>query len=207
MYARSSTIAAQSSSIDGGIAYLRNEVMPSLPEIDGWVGMSLMVDRATGRCIATTAWDTEESMQMSRRRVQPLRDGLAQSLGGTTEKVEEWEVAVMHRDHLAGARACTRCTWVQGSPEEIEQMIDTFKFGLLPEFEKMEGFRSASLFVDRESGRAVGSTVWSSLEELEHSRDQATRLRTAATGRVGVRILEVAEFRLGFAHLRLPEMV
>lgn len=207
MYARSSTIVAQPSSIDRGLAYLRNEVMTHLPDIEGWVGLSLMIDRATGRCIATTAWESEDALQSSRPRVQSLRDGLARALNGQTEKIDEWEVAVMHRDHLAGDRACTRCTWMRIDPAETDQMIDTFKTRLLPEFEKIEGFRSASLFVDRATGRAVGSTVWSSIEELESSREEADRLRPAAARSLGAEVLEVAEFRLGFAHLRVPELV
>ncbi|MBF6357718.1 hypothetical protein IU449_24755 [Nocardia higoensis] len=207
MYARSSTIAAQPSSMDNGIAYLRKEMMPSLSEIDGWVGLSLLIDRATGRCIATTAWESEHALQSSRLRVQPLRDGLAQALHGQTGKVEEWEVAVMHRDHLAGPRARARCAWTRIEPAGVDRMIDTFKVELLPELEKIEGFRSASLFVDRADGRAVASTVWSSLEELESSREQARRIRTDATRGLGAEVLEVAEFRLGFAHLRVPELV
>ncbi|WP_432420466.1 hypothetical protein [Nocardia neocaledoniensis] len=71
----------------------------------------------------------------------------------------------------------------------------------------LEGFRSASLCVDRSTGRAVGSTVWSSVEELESSRQQTDRLRAAVVRDVGADVVEVAEFRLGFAHLRVPELV
>ncbi|MFD6101119.1 hypothetical protein ACFWFQ_00500 [Nocardia salmonicida] len=207
MYARSSTFAAQRSSIDRGIAYLHNSVMPNMPELHGWVGMSLMVDRATGRCIATTAWESESAMHDSSMRVRSLRDGLAEALNGSVDKIEEWEVAVMHRDHLAGASACTRCTWIQVDPAGVDLAIQTFKSGLLPELEKIEGFRSASLFVDRETGRGVGSTVWSSREELDNSRPHVDRLRDAATRVMRAEVLEVAEFRLGFAHLRVPELV
>ncbi|WP_446224748.1 hypothetical protein ACTWPB_06300 [Nocardia sp. IBHARD005] len=181
--------------------------MPNMPELDGWVGMSLMVDRATGRCIATTAWESEAALHDSRMRVRSLRDGLAEALNGTVENIEEWEVAVMHRDHLAGASACTRCTWVQVDPSGVDLAIQTFKSSLLPELEKIEGFRSASLFVDRETGRGVGSTVWASREELDNSREQVDRLRAAATRTMEAEVLEVAEFRLGFAHLRVPELV
>ncbi|NKX90397.1 hypothetical protein [Nocardia coubleae] len=207
MYARSSTIAAQPSSIDSGIAYLRNKVMPQLPEFDGWVGLSLMVNRATGRCIATTAWDSEDALRSSQSRAQPLRDGLAQAMSGRLEKIDEWDVAVMHREHLAGPRACTRCTWLQMDPAGMDLLIDTFKTRLLPAFEELEGFRSASLFVDRETGRAVGSTVWSSVEELDSSREHTDRMRDAASRSLSAEVLDVAEFRLGFAHLRVPELV
>ncbi|MFC4123841.1 hypothetical protein [Nocardia rhizosphaerae] len=207
MYARSSTIMAEPSSIDSGIAYLRDEVMPQLSEFDGWVGLSMMMNRATGRCIATTAWDSEDALRASRLRVHPLRDGLSLTLGGQVEQIDEWDVAVMHRDHLAGPRACTRCTWIQVDPGGVDNAIETFKTTLLPRFEGMDGFRSASLFVDRSTGRAVGSTVWSSIEELEASREEADRMRMAAAENLGAEIQDVAEFRLGFAHLRVPELV
>ncbi|WP_410876942.1 hypothetical protein [Nocardia sp. A7] len=181
--------------------------MPNMSELDGWVGMSLMVDRASGRCIATTAWESETAMHDSRMPVRTLRDGLAEALNGPVGTIEEWEVAVMHRDHLAGASACTRCTWIQVDPAGVDQAIEMFKSGLLPELEKIEGFRSASLFVDRATGRGVGSTVWSSREELDNSRPHVDRLRAGMTRAMGADVLEVAEFRLGFAHLRVPELV
>ena len=40
-------------SIDDGIAYTQNEALPTLQQIDGFIGLSLLVDRTSGRCIAT----------------------------------------------------------------------------------------------------------------------------------------------------------
>src|SRR5689334_1739594 len=96
VYARSTTIQAQPSSIDAGIAHLRDEVMPALQAIDGCVGVSLLVDRESGRCIATSAWDTEEAMRASADRMQPIRDRAAEMFGGSPT-VEEWEIAALHR--------------------------------------------------------------------------------------------------------------
>src|SRR4249919_3976198 len=62
VHARSTTIQAQSSSIDDGIAYMRNDLMPELENIDGYVGISLLVDRESGRCIITAAYDSEDAM-------------------------------------------------------------------------------------------------------------------------------------------------
>lgn len=65
MYARTTTLQSNTDSIDAGIANVRDNVMSELQGIDGYVGLSLLVDRASGRCIATTAWETEEAMRAS----------------------------------------------------------------------------------------------------------------------------------------------
>ena len=68
MYARSTTIQANPSSIDDGIAHVRDVVMPAVLGNEGCVGLSLMADRQSGRCIATTAWQTKEALQASAER-------------------------------------------------------------------------------------------------------------------------------------------
>jgi len=46
MYTRTTSFQAQSSSIDAGIAHVRDTVMPALERYDGYTGLSLMVDRS-----------------------------------------------------------------------------------------------------------------------------------------------------------------
>ena len=65
MYTRSTTFQAQPSSINAGIAHIRDTVMPALDGGDGYTGLSLLVDRSSGRCIATSAWQSEEAMRAS----------------------------------------------------------------------------------------------------------------------------------------------
>ncbi len=83
VYARSTTIQAQSECIDTGIAHVRDVVMPALQGMDGCIGVSLLVDRQSGRCIATSAWETAEAMHASREQVTPIRDRCAEMFGGT----------------------------------------------------------------------------------------------------------------------------
>ncbi len=98
MYARSTTIQAQPSSIDAGIAHVRDTVLPALEGTDGCLGLSLLVDRTSGRCIATSSWESEEAMRASEESIRPIRDRAAELFGGSAQ-VEEWEIAGMHRDH------------------------------------------------------------------------------------------------------------
>lgn len=206
MYARSSTISARPSSIDDGIAHVREQTMSALMEMPGCVGLSLLVNRDSGRCIATSSWESEDAMRQSESAVDGLRRMAAEQFGGSLEKVEEWDIAVLHREHTAMDRACVRCAWLQAPMGEIEQTIDAFIHTVLPEVEGMSGFCSASLFVNRSTCVTVGATAWDSREALDASRDSTHQMRTNTAGRLGSTILDVQEFDLAIAHLRVPEM-
>src|SRR5579884_745341 len=97
--------------------------MPALEQVDGCVGMSLLVDRETGRCIATSAWETQEAMHSSAERVRPVRDRAAQAFGGSPT-VDEWEIAVLHRDHRSGSGACVRATWLKVRADQFDRAIE-----------------------------------------------------------------------------------
>ncbi len=206
MFARSSTIHAQAAMIDAGIAHVRETVIPALTHIDGFVGLSLMVDRGTGRCIATSAWRTEQAMDASADRVGTIRDDAAEAFGGTAE-VEELEVAVMHRAHHTRPGTCMRATWSRTDPAHINEAIDVFKFGTLPQIEDLPGFCSASLLVNRAEGRAVVTVAYDNRVALDRSRQPGAAVRDAAAREADLDVLDVAEFDLEVAQLHVPETV
>lgn len=206
MYARSTTITAQPSAIDDGIAHMREQTMPSLMQIDGCIGLSLLIDRQSGRCIATSSWESEQAMRASEGAVEAIRRDAGEHFGGSVDRVEEWEIAVLHREHAAADGACVRCTWLQGPTDAIESTIDMFKTDVLPQVEHMDGFCSASLFIERTAGRAVSATAWDSRAAMEAGRERVNQLRTSVADRMGAQVLDVVEFDLAMAHLRVPEM-
>ena len=77
---------------------------------------------------------------------------------------------------------------------------------VLPALEELEGCCSASLLVDRASGRAVSSAAYDSVEAMERNRDQLDKLRASASQEANAQVLEEREFELAIAHLRVPEM-
>jgi quinol monooxygenase YgiN len=206
MYARSTTIQAQPSSIDAGIAHVRDAVMPALTEVDGCVGLSLLVDRESGRCIATSAWEDEAAMHTSAQGARPLRDQAAQTFGGSPT-IDEWEIAVLHRDHRSGPGACVRATWLRMRPDQFDRAIEFYRESVLPAIEELDGFCSASLMIDRASWRAVSSSTFDSLQAMQLNEDRARSLRTARLRDLGADQHDVGEFELALAHLRVPDLV
>jgi hypothetical protein len=205
VYARSTTVLAHLRSIDAGVTHIRDEVMPTLLGMEGCIGLSMLVDRNTGRCIATSAWQTREAMLASERQLRPVRDHVAEILGNRPQ-VDEWEIAVLHRDHTSRSGACVRASWVRMAPAQADRVVDVYRMGLLPVMQDYDGFCSASLLVDRASGLAVSSVSYDSLESMQRSREKSDALREAGAREAGVEIVEVCEFELALAHLRVPEM-
>src|SRR4051812_35826293 len=110
--------------------------MPAVSQMSGCVGLSMICDGESGRCVVTTAWADESSMHASEESVRPMRERMKEMYGGPSE-VNEWEIAILHRMHEAPDGACTRVTWTRGDPNEMDRVVDTFRMALLPRLEDL----------------------------------------------------------------------
>lgn len=207
MFARTLDGTCQSERLDALIQYT-NESLMHMGQFDGFVGLSLLADRTTGRCITTTAWRSEEAWRAAAHDLMPIVATGVDVAGGTIQDatLDSWEVALMHRDHRTGQGACSRVTWAQWAPTDIDPVVGHFRDTLLPNFES-DGFCNASLFVDRASGRTCITATYDSVEAMIAARASARRLRGDAMSAFHGQVLDVAEFELCLAHLRVPELV
>lgn len=199
MYARSTTFHGSPGNIDAGITFVQNEVGPMLDSTEGCRGLSMLADRETGQCIATSSWKDEAAMRASDDQLRPLRDRGKDIVGGSMQ-IDEWEIVVMHHSHHG---ECARVSWLQG---DVDAMAETFRVGVLPELEQTAGFCSASLLVNRSSGLGCATTAWESRAAMEASRSAADNMRSRAASDAGGEIVDVHEFDLAYAHLHVPEM-
>ncbi len=191
--------------MDEGIAYVRDEVISAAMAMEGCIGMSMICDRESGRCIATSAWSTQDAMSSSEQMMAPMRQRGAEIFGGQPS-ADRWEIAVLHRDAMSGDGACVRCTWLSMDAAGLDHAIETYRMATLPAMEEMDGFCSASLMVDRAMGRAVSSATFASHDAMVASRSAAEALRTRTAADVGATVTDIQEFDLALAHLHVPEM-
>ena len=204
MFARSISYPGNPSTLDDGIAFVRDEVMPAITQMSGCVGMSLVIDRDSGRAIATSSWESIDQMRGSFDQLASMRERGAEILGGAPA-VDEWEVGLMHRDHRTADGACCRISWARAS--DIDATVDTFRSTVLPRMEETDGFCSASLLLDRDGGRTCGTFTFDSRATLDATRERAAEMRAKVTEAIGLEFTDVGEFDLAMAHLRLPELV
>jgi hypothetical protein len=206
MYARSTTVRGDPKRLDEGMAYVHDTVMPSVQDMDGCIGLSMLADRESGRCIITTSWADELAMHNSEAGVRAMRLRATEIFHGSID-VAEWDIAVLHRMHTTGDGACAAVTWTQGDPADLDHVIDSFRMTSLPRMEELPGFCSVSLLVDRQSGRGVTSVTFDSRAAMEALRERMTTMRTEFLSSMNREAMETATFDVVLAHLRVPETV
>lgn len=207
MFLRTTEIRGDPAAIDDGLRLVREEIFPAVSAMDGCAGMSMLVDRESGRCVTTTAWSSRDAMEASAAAVRPLRDRTERALGTTSGRyVHQWEAAVMHRDHATPDGAWARLTWLRGDPGMIDDAVDMYRMVVLPRIQELDGFCSASLMVDREIGRVVSTVAFDGREAVEASRETSAGIRVRVAGDLGATVDAVDEMEIGFAHLHVPEM-
>jgi quinol monooxygenase YgiN len=206
MYARSTTLNGTPMTIEDGIAYICDEVMPAVTAMPGCVGLSMLADRESGRSIVTSSWRDAESMAASAEGVRGMREHAGGIFGGPPE-VHEWEVAVMHRRSEAPSGACTRVTWARAEPADIDRVLDAYRTIMVPRMEGYGGFCSVSLFLDREQGMACSAVTFEDRESMAASRTHARASRDDFARLMRMEITDHDEFDLVLAHLRIPETV
>jgi heme-degrading monooxygenase HmoA len=207
MFARSTGVRGNPTKLDAGIVYVRNEVLPTIGQQEGCTGLSMLTDRDSGRCIVATAWADEHAMRATAEEARALRHRLVHTLGGEHADVQEWEIAVLHRDRPAGDGAGAQVTWARISPNHMDDLLDAYRHNLMPKLQELPGFCSVSMLVDRRNSRTVSVTSFENRDAAGLVRKHARTLREQFAQAMGAKIVDVAEMDLVLAHLHAPEAV
>ena len=117
--------------------------MPALQSMTGCVGVSCWPTGSPGRCIATSAGDSEAAMQAGAAEVGRVRDRAAEVFQAATT-VDEWQLAAVHRDHHSREGARVRATWLKVRPDQFDRAVEFYKTSVLPEIERSRGSAAAA---------------------------------------------------------------
>jgi len=93
IWVRLTTLEADPSKVDQGIADYKSSVVPAVQKQPGARAAILLVDRKAGKSFSGTLWDTEKDLQNSEAAIGGLRKEIADKVGAKSPKVEVFEVA------------------------------------------------------------------------------------------------------------------
>jgi hypothetical protein len=204
MFVRSTVIDTEPGRIEEGIALVRDRVIPLISEIEASLGMTMLVDRDSGRTVTNSMWGTRAGMEGSVRLTTSVRDEAALLLGGAA-LVEQWEVAELYRVRRAEPGFATRSTRLEFDPGDAEHVVDIYRTTSVPALALLGGFASAWLLVDPGSGKGVSHVTFVDRASMEDSRPAAAEIRRTSVDKAHARATEILETELVLAELHLPD--
>jgi len=92
MFARVSTLQGPPDQVDDGIKAVRERVIPAAKEMRGFKGMLALADRATGKMVGITLWESEDALRESEEAANQLRSDTSGAGGAEIVSVERFEV-------------------------------------------------------------------------------------------------------------------
>lgn len=100
-----------------------------------------------------------------------------------------------------------RVTTFEGSPEDIEVGVRVYREDVIPWLRDAEGFRGWIVLLDREAGRSIGLTFWTSAEAARDRDESGAALRDEVAEAVGASMRSLAVYEVVAAdELALDEL-
>jgi len=82
--------------VDAMIDVYRYNAMPSIEQIPGFCGTSLMVNRSSGICCVTTTYANQEALEASREMAETIRSRSVEQAGMEVLDVREFDLTYAH---------------------------------------------------------------------------------------------------------------
>lgn len=206
MYARSTSFHGDPHRIDDAVHYMRDKAMPALMGMDGYVGISMLADRESGRCIITSSFEDLAALRRSASEMRGIRARAADILQ-SPQTLEEWQIALVHRERGAPESARTRVTWAATDPARLDVTLEAYAEIIVPRLADLPGFCSISVLSDADQGRSATAVTYADDAALDQATAHLAPLLAEFHRQRGSAVTDEATFDLVLAQLRVPETV
>jgi len=183
------------------ISHYEHDVLGVFTHEPGYRGMSVLVNDDLGVALVEAYWASEKDMRSNDATfVRPVHDA---AFFGATISVEHYQVASFVRVAPARSGATVSLTRLHTEPTSPDDVLAAYGGIELAPLADNDGFGTAVLFVDGQSGRAVVESIWRDGRALVAARSAAAarRLEAVSTGTVTVRGIE--QYRLDLHSVEL----
>ena len=194
MYARFTLHTADPARLGEVIGHYENDVSTAFTHEPGSRGMSVLVNDDLGVALVQAYWTTEDAMRSNDATfADPIHDA---AFFGATVSIERYEIARFI--HIASAHPGAAVSLTRIDATSLDDVVAAYDYFAVGSLAGSDGFCTAVLFVDRQSGRAAVETTWRYDEALVAARSAsaARRLDAVKAGTAVVRGIE--QYRLDF---------
>jgi heme-degrading monooxygenase HmoA len=186
--------------IDGGVTYLRDEVLPVLNAQHGYRGVTASADRAGAVFGILSLWESESDRAASDSALGKARAEAVKIVGGdlTVENLEQ-VAEVITKPPMAGCGLVVTRTSMD--PASVDDNIAFFKNEVSAQIKAEPGFCALRNMIDRQTGRGVVGTVWENRGAMEAFAAKSSERRAPAVSR-GISFDETSYRELLLAELK-----
>jgi heme-degrading monooxygenase HmoA len=203
-YVRVVRLKGDPTKVDEHIKLWTQEILPLLKKQPGFTGASLTGSRKTGDGLSVSYWESEATMNAARPQVRPEAQRVLGTIGGSIVEDDACEVAVLQRFKPAKSGVWARVTTVNGDPTRVSEAVSNFMQKIVPVIEKQPGARTALFFVNRQTGRTFGGSVWDTEMDLQKSEASISGLRTETIQKLGGKDTKIEIFEIYATEILAP---
>jgi heme-degrading monooxygenase HmoA len=182
MHVRITTVTG-ASDINGGLALLRDQVVPQLQQQKGFRSLSAAGDSAGAVVTVLSLWDSQADLEASESAANKARDDVARIIGGevSVERYEQtvWEVGATRPE--PGAKLHIR--HIKVDPKRIDDNLELFRQTVVPDMKARPGFLAVRHLIDRSTGEGRVGSLWADQDSLTASLAQSEQRRAMAKDR------------------------
>ncbi len=203
-YVRVVRLKGDPNKVDEAIKQWTQGILPLLKKQPGFTGATLTGNRKTGDALSVSYWESETTMRTARGQVRPEALRILGMTGGNIVEEDECEVAVLKRFKSAKSGVWARMTTVHGDPTHVSDAVSNFMQNIVPVIEKQPGVRTAFFFVNRQTGRAFGGSVWDTEMDLQKSEASISGLRAETIQKLGGKDAKIEVFEIYATEILAP---
>lgn len=168
--------------LDGGVTYLREQVLPVLEAQRGFRGVTASGDRSSGIFGILSLWETEADRSASDSALGKAREEALGIVGGDLT-VETFEEVVLDMVRPPAPGCGLFITRVHMDLSLVDGNIEFFKSQVLPQIKSQPGYCGLRNMLDRATGRGLVGSVWETRGQAEEMQATMPQRRGQAEER------------------------
>lgn len=195
MFVRTMYITADPANIGPALDVIAKEAPGMLAEQQGYQGLGVFTDRAVGKILVGSWWDSEQAMKDSDAQLRDRRGQMLEPFVSTIA-IMGFEAPVADRPPSAttGAFRVGRMVF---DPAMADQFVSLFQQAGLPRLQQMDGYAGASLLLNRSLGMGSVGVVFKDKASMEASRGAQAAFRHDAMKQLpGIQLIALEELEV-----------